>query len=207
MQNTQRLRNRIGQDHARLSPAGPQRHSCGWAGVEGRRQRRRRTPGRVLQRGDRACGGAAGCDRWRSLRSRPASTAFPPIARRGSPSARPCRRSARKNTGSIAWCSAAFRTRRRTITRRRSTSVGWCSSRVPDAVQRVTQWSGTISAFTRVFDALWLIRDRREGGVQYGPGSAAHRFALRAHAAPHPGHKRLHLRIDVEPHDQTRQRR
>jgi hypothetical protein len=35
------------------------------------------------------------------------------------------------------------------------------SALVPDAVQRKRETrSGAISAFTRVFDALWLIRDR-----------------------------------------------
>jgi hypothetical protein len=42
---------------------------------------------------------------------------------------------------------------------------------------------GAISAFTRVFDALWrngapLIRGRTKAGVCDGPGSAMHRFAL-----------------------------
>ena len=46
-------------------------------------------------------------------------------------------------------------------------------TRVPDAVQRV------ISAFTRVFDALWL----RRAGTHMDPGSAAHRWR----AAQHPG--------------------
>jgi hypothetical protein len=42
--------------------------------------------------------------------------------------------------------------------------------RVPDAVQRA------ISAFTRVFDALWL---RRAGthAIRMDPGSAAHRHS------------------------------
>jgi hypothetical protein len=33
-----------------------------------------------------------------------------------------------------------------------------------------------------------LTRDRYNFGIRDGPGSAAHRFALRACAAPHPGH-------------------
>ena len=48
---------------------------------------------------------------------------------------------------------------------------------VPDAVQRGAKRSGVKSAFTRVFDALWLIRDRSTFGVRNGPGSAAHRHS------------------------------
>src|SRR5262249_1720346 len=35
-----------------------------------------------------------------------------------------------------------------------------------------------ISAFTRVFDALWLIRDRYRHRLWNGPGSAVHHFVL-----------------------------
>ena len=46
-------------------------------------------------------------------RSRPACTGFPPISRRGSRSARWCRRFPPMRAGSAAWCSAVSRRNRR----------------------------------------------------------------------------------------------
>ena len=42
-------------------------------------------------------------------------------------------------------------------------------------------------------------RDRIPGSIWYGPGSAVHRFALRAHAAPRPGHKRQRRMTIADP--------
>ena len=98
-------------------PAGEARHPCGRAGVERRRAAARtdllascyRTALALAAERRPALDRVSG-DLDRRL---PVSR---PIARRGSRSARWCRSSAPMRAGSSAWCSAAFRRSRRSIT-------------------------------------------------------------------------------------------
>ena len=77
MPDARRLRDRLGQDHARLRAAGEARHPRGRAGVARRRQRRGRPAGLLLSHGADARGRCTACNPSRSRRSRPASIAFP----------------------------------------------------------------------------------------------------------------------------------
>jgi hypothetical protein len=91
-----------------------------------------------------------------------------------------------------------------------STAVeGWPRALVSRTRCSVSAANGAISAFTRVFDALWLIRDpgcypRKERNR--GPGSAAHHSAS-LRAALRPGHEGLLNETARHPADTRSHRR
>ena len=119
-----RLRHRLRQDHPRLPSQGQARHPRGRAGLERRPQGRGGVARVLLSHRARRWRLSIASPRSPFPRSRPASTGFPPSARRTSPSAPWQRRSPARPT-SRGWCSAASPQMRPRTTGTRSSRWGW----------------------------------------------------------------------------------
>ena len=116
MPHARRLRDRLGEDHARLPAAGEARHPRGRPGVAGRRSRTRTRCSPPATAPRSISQPATSSPRSPSRRSRPASIRFPRTARRASRSApsRPnCPQTPRTITRVMFCC---FSENRRSIT-------------------------------------------------------------------------------------------